>query len=240
MRIKRLLSFLLLLLLVVTTLSAENNEAREYRTNVGRFDKLNVNCSVPVEYKCDAEFAGTVVFVADNYVASNILFSNNAKGTLSIDFDFDFDPMLHKVPNIVVYSETLEKIVNSGDSLVSVSGLPEVENFSATLIGNGSLDIDNIQTKKFEGALKSGRGTITVSGRCEDAKLMILGTGNVYANELQAVNCTAQIGGTGTITCDVSNILKIQGMGSGRVRYVKLPAQIRSRCLGIKHGLILE
>lgn len=228
--------FLILLNILSAPLFGQNSAMREYRFDVGDFNKLNVNNSISVVYRCNPDSAGIVKFkTSDEVVASDILFSNNGKGSVSVSLDFDFVAGT-PLPVINIYSSGLDKITNSGDSLVIVENLAPREKFSAVLIGNGRLDVKDVSMAKIDASIRSGNGTINIDGNCREGKLNIVGTGTISAERLKCTNCKASIVGTGNINCDVVETLNIQGMGSGRVQYVSQPEQIRSRAAGIKHG----
>ena len=238
---KKIVNILLVLFASVNALlcfgQSANNTVKQHTLTVGDFNRLSVNTSIAVDYRCVADSAGLAVFtVAENNV-EDILFSNNGKGSLTIDLDFDYDYRAG-VPRITVYSSGLERIANNGDSLVRATGLPPVEKFNVVLIGNGQLMVDNIQADKVDASIRSGHGLIELSGRTKELKAAVVGTGIIDALELPAINVTASMVGTGKILCAPEYELLIRGMGTGVVLYPRAPAVVRSRAAGVKHRCV--
>jgi hypothetical protein len=60
----------------------------------------------------------------------------------------------------------------------------------------------------------------------------IAGSGNVKAKDLQAVNTTVAISGSGSSTINTREELNVSITGSGGVRYVSEPAKIKSNITG--------
>lgn len=231
----RLLHILLISLFVYSGASAE--DVRRYELKVGDFTKLQIDNDLNVDYRCVPDSAGIAVFSATKGQSSMLIFDNNGKGRLSIQIDTDCQPG-HKLPLVTIYSSTLIKVVNSGDSLVRVEGLPHMDKFSAILVGNGRLAIHAINATKVNASIHSGNGQLIVTGACTTAKLHLVGTGIIQADRLDAVTVKASVVGTGTIGCNATESLTVMGMGSGHVYYRTTPMQLKSRGVGIKHELL--
>lgn len=211
--------------------------AQKYELKVNDFTELRVDNNIPVDYYCNPDSAGYAVFNANDVQASWILFDNNGRGRLAIQTDADY-PVGGTVPRVKVYSSSLEKVVNSGDSLVRVLNLPSAEKFKAILIGNGRLSVPGVEASKVEASIHSGNGQLSIEGRCTEAKLKLIGTGTILADRLEAVKVKSTIVGTGHIGCSPSEELSISGAGSGSVYYKQFPPTLKSRGVGIKHSLM--
>lgn len=234
---KTAITTLLALAATVITLAAQDNATRRFEINVGDFKQLHVDNDIPVDYFCNPDSAGIAVLTAAPADAPLVIFDNNKRGRLAIQASVDVPAGRH-LPHVTVYSSSLVKVLNSGDSLVRVNSILSPEKFTAVLIGNGRLAIHDIQAPQVDASLRSGHGQLILSGTCTTAKLNLVGTGAIQADRLKAVNGKASVVGTGTIGCDFTESLTVMGMGSGSVLYRSIPASIKSRGMGIKHGLL--
>lgn len=222
---------------LVAPLISVAQSTQHYELKVNDFTELRVDNHIPVDYYCNPDSAGYAVFDAADAQAGWILFDNNGRGKLSIQTDTDY-PAGESVPHVKVYSSSLKKVVNSGDSLVRVLNLPSADKFKAILIGNGRLSVPGVEAAKVEASIHSGNGQLSIEGRCTEAKLHLVGTGTILADRLDAVKVKATIVGTGHIGCNPSETLTIMGAGSGSVYYKQIPPTIKSRGVGIKHSLM--
>lgn len=216
-----------------------DSSVRLYSLNIGDFDKLEIDNPINVDYVCNADSAGYAVYYATAKQASAILFDNNGKGRLNVQTDIETTGY-PSLPTIKVYSSKLTKVVNSGDSLVRVFNLPQCDKIQAILIGNGRLSIRDIDATKVDASIRSGNGQLILSGSCQEAVYHLVGTGVIQAESLDAVKVKASVVGTGTIGCNCTDWLTIMGVGSGKVWYRQAPPTIKSRGVGIKHGLFEE
>lgn len=210
---------------------------QRYELKVNDFKELRVDNDIAVDYYCNPDSAGYAVFTATDAQSGWVLFDNNGRGKLSVQTDTDY-PAGEKMPRIRVYSSSLEKVVNSGDSLVKVYNLPAADKFKAVLIGNGRLSVPGVEASTVEASIHSGNGQLTIEGRCTEAKLHLVGTGTILADRLEAVKIKATVVGTGHIGCSPSEAITVMGAGSGSVLYKQAPPTIKSRGVGIKHSVM--
>lgn len=222
-------------LTVFATCQAPAQQMRRYELKVNDFSELRVDNHIAVDHYINPDSAGIAVFDASDRQADWVLFDNNGKGKLSIQTDVDYQAG-EQMPHITVYSSSLTKLVNSGDSLVRALSTISCEQFKGVLIGNGRLSVPDVQASKVEVSLHSGNGQITVQGNCTEAKLHLVGTGSILADRLKAVKVKASIVGTGQIGCDPSEAITVMGAGSGNVYYRTAPPTVKSRGVGIKHS----
>lgn len=228
-----------LIIALTATGAAMAQSARRYELKVNDFNELRVDNHIAVNYICNPDSAGYAVFDATDEQAGWVLFDNNGRGKLSVQTDTDY-PKGEKMPHITVYSSSLEKVVNSGDSLVKVYNLPAADKFKAILIGNGRLSVPEVEASKVEASIHSGNGQLTIEGRCTEAKLHLVGTGTILADRLTAVTIKATVVGTGHIGCNPTEAITVMGAGSGSVLYRQAPPTIKSRGVGIKHSTFAE
>lgn len=206
-------------------------QLKRYEINVKDFDELKVVEGLRVDYVCNADSAGYVTFVTTPELAS-VLMLNNNNGTLSMQIatdGIDYD----NLPTIRVYSRFLEKVQNSGDSLVRVLSLAPVPKFKARLIGNGHLTVRGINSTSLEASLDTGNGLLTLYGTTDNAKFTVVGTGAIEADDLVANDIKCSLVGTGHIGCAPEVSLSVTGASSGKV-YYKGDPKIKNRSIGIK------
>lgn len=225
------------LLTLAAPITGMGQSTQRYELKVNDFKELRVDNDIAVDYYCNPDSAGYAVFTATDAQSGWVLFDNNGRGKLSVQTDTDY-PAGEKMPRIRVYSSSLEKVVNSGDSLVKVYNLPAADKFKAVLIGNGRLSVPGVEASTVEASIHSGNGQLTIEGRCTEAKLHLVGTGTILADRLEAVKIKATVVGTGHIGCSPSEAITVMGAGSGSVLYKQAPPTIKSRGVGIKHSVM--
>jgi hypothetical protein len=220
--------------LVGAAVEAKADTTSRYELNVNDFTQLVVD-GVNVDYKSSNDSAGIAVFYADKNAASQIIFENNNKGKLKIQTSFqDQDTATTSLPVITVYSRFLKDVTNNSDSTVRVLAPRPTMELKASTIGNGRIVLRDIESSKFSGSIKTGNGTIVVTGSCESAVLSNTGTGSIQADELKAQNVSARFFGTGTTGCWATDVLTVKGVMAGKLYYRDKPAKIRNYSAGVK------
>lgn len=223
------LSLIALLLAVSPALAAEE---ASYKLEVKDFTELKVLNSINVEYYCSADSAGWAYFDCEPAIASRLMFGNN-KSRLQIEIA-DPEVPITRVPTIRVYSTLLDKVENSGNSLVRINNDIAVKEFKATLIGNGQLIVKDISANKLNATIAAGNGQLVVSGKTRSAKLKNVGTGTVECADLTAEEVNVWLFGSGPIDCNATTSLTVYGAGSGKVYYGTKPEKISNRSMGVK------
>lgn len=217
------------------TMASAADAFSKYELNVKDFTQLVVDDGFNVEYKSNDELAGMAMFETSKKIADKIIFENNGKGKLVIQKVFHDDGDLQKgLPTITVYSRFLKEIKNNGDSTVRVLSVRPTMEFKATVMGNGRLVVRGLDCSKFEGAIKTGNGTMVVTGKCESAILSNTGTGAIQADELEAVDVSCRFFGTGTTGCWATGVLTVKGVMAGKLYYRNEPKRIRNYSVGVK------
>lgn len=207
-------------------------QSAQYKLEVGDFSDLKVTDGINVEYYASTDSAGIAYFECDKSIADMLMFTNS-KNTLNIQLASD-GQVIKNLPTIKVYSMTLQKVENSGDSTLRVCRTIPVRDFSATIIGNGSLVVMNLQAHKADGNIKTGSGHLVLNGKTRQANLKNVGTGTIEASGLISEDTKCNILGTGNIDCNASASLSIKGAGSGKVFYGGTPSKISNHSIGIK------
>lgn len=203
-----------------------------YKLDVGDFSEFKVNDAINVEYNCSTDSAGWVYFECDPATAQMLMFTNK-KNSLIIQIASDGAPV-KDLPTLKIYSMTLQKVENSGDSLVRIGRTVPVREFKASVVGNGTLIIDDIHTHKADLSIRTGSGHLVANGATREANLHNVGTGKLEASGLKAEQVKCNILGTGPIDCNASVLLTVTGAGSGKVYFGGAPQKITNRSIGVK------
>lgn len=203
-----------------------------YKLDVGDFSEFKVTDGLNVEYNCSTDSAGWAYFECDPATAQTLMFTNK-KNTLTIQISTDGEPG-KELPIIKIYSMTLQKVENAGDSLVRVGKTLPVREFRGSVVGNGTLVIEDLKTHKADLAIRTGNGHLVVNGSTIEANLRNVGTGKLEASGLNAEQVKCNLLGTGPIDCNASVSLTVTGAGSGKVYYGGSPQKITNRAIGVK------
>ena len=216
--------------------------AQEVRHEVklGNFTRLSVVDNVNVNYRCNADSAGLAVFSCTQEVADHLMFSVSNKGQLNIQVADEYE-RLGNLPTITVYSSELSEAENSGESTLRVVGLPPMKTFKVRLTDNGKVIVRNVRASQLELQILSGKGKIIADGSCDDLSLRLIGTGEIQADQVTAVNVSCRIMGTGSMGCHVNGgELKVNGSGTGKVYYKGVPSKVTVRKLGTIKAIPME
>lgn len=228
---KRILS-ILSLFVALFTVTAQESALTTYRLNVENFVELTVVDGVNVDYRVNTDSIGYAVFTCDASMASNISFSNkNEHLTIRTNAD-EYD--IPNIPLVTVYSAALHKVENTGDSLVRVFNPVKVESFKAKQIGNGNIEVYNINADNVDAGITAGKGHITISGTTTRARLRNVSTGPINAANLHAKSVKCFVFGTGNIDCYPTDNLTAYGAGSGKVFYHFKPEKASNRGIGVR------
>lgn len=203
-----------------------------YVVKVGDFNELKVAQGVNVDYKFSTDSAGMAIFsTADSSVVRAVVFQTK-KNRLTIGYNDARKVPAGVLPRVTVYSKTLVSIENQSDSTVRVLGMANVPEFKARQCGSGRLALRGVDCDRANIILSIGAGAVTATGKCNQAKLSLAGSGSMVADELVASDVVCSITGAGTIGCCAESTLKIKGMGSGTVYYSGNP-KITVNSLGL-------
>lgn len=204
----------------------------KYELKVNEFHELKVVDAIRVIYSSKPDSAGMAVFTCLPAQASAMIF-NNKNGKLSMQISTE-SVGSKNLPVVYVYSSYLNKIENSGDSLVKAVSVADCPKFSATLIGNGRLAVPKVNATEVNASIVTGNGTLVVGGKCQRANIKFMGTGVIQADELEAVDVSIKSGGTGSIGVWAQKNLSV-GLGAGSTKiYYKGNPEIKNRSIGVK------
>lgn len=207
---------------------------------VGDFKRLSLVDNINVNYRCNPDSAGLAVFTSTQEIANDLIFRLSDSGRLTIQVE-DETERNAQLPNMTVYSSSLEEAENAGDSTLRLSGLPMMPLFKVRLLDNGKIIARNLRASKLELQLLSGKGKIIASGKCDELALRLVGTGEIQADQVVATDVSCRIMGTGSIGCHVDGgILKVNGSGTGKVYYKGTPSKVSVKKLGTIKAIPME
>lgn len=208
-------------LLAAALFSLSPAMAETYELNAGPFDNLNVHGDFNVVYRSVPDSAGYVVYESPVDI-NDMLDIRINKGKLSIK-KTNVDDTFAKIPTIYVYSDFLQNVTSEGGGQTVIGHSAVVPSFTAKLIGNGKIVINDVNTTNFKASIDTGNGTIAAHGKCTKASFRLTGSGVIQADNLEAneVNCTVL--GTGTIGCYPLDVLDVRGLGTTKVYYYGAP-----------------
>lgn len=221
----------IIILLLMTAMPAISfgirAEKGHYELAVGEFVKLQIDDNVNVVWRNNPDSAGFIRFHGQERFADAFIFTNK-NGKLKIQVSVD-DANHPDLPTLFVYSNYLTEIKSSSSLQVEAAHIPSTAEVQFVIVGNGSISASVQDATKVEAKITTGKGVITLEGKCREARFQMLGTGQIRADRLVAddVNCT--IMGTGAIyTCALKS-LSTKGIGSTRIYYSGNPAEISKK-----------
>lgn len=223
---------IIILSFLIASATLYADELAAYRLNVQNFSEFTVVDGVSVDYYCRPDSAGWAVFYCTPEKASEIMFENKAE-KLTIRSAAD-ENVIKNLPTIRLYSGILNKVENSGDSIVRIFAPAHVENLKISQIGNGKIEARDIDADNVEASITAGKGHLSLSGKADKAKIKNVSTGPIDASGLTVRQANCYLFGTGDIQCMPTEQLRIYGAGSGKVYYHVKPNKITNRGIGVK------
>ena len=236
----RFLMLFAMLVIPVAFMSAQDETGRyeiegvhRYEVSVGDFSKLKITNDLNVEYVLNPDSAGIAVFHTTRDKVNSILFSNK-KSRLVIEVSTEDANKPSNLPVVRVYSSSIEELENDADSTLRVINVIQPgKKVKLRLSDNGKIVWRGMDVEEVEAAIVTGKGLVILEGKCNKANLRCTGTGEIQADELEAVDVSCMIIGTGTIGCwPNGGKLTIKGSGTGKVYYKGMPSEIKSYQLG--------
>ncbi len=231
---------LMLVTLLMSVFVIKAQEKQSFVLNVGDFTQLSVIDNINVVYECNSDSTGYAKFTAVTDMANQMIFSNNKKGKLSISVGTD-SVYNANLPTIVVYSSFLQSAENFGDSTLYVKSIAPAHDVKFKLVDNGSIVIDKVEAVDLTVEILTGKGLISVGGKCTDLSVKNTGKGTIKAENLLAENVNCRIVGTGKVYCNVNGgSLMLKGTGTGKLYYKGKPSSIKQRQLGTLKAINIE
>lgn len=230
----------LMMVLLATMFTAKSQEIQDFKVKVGDFTQLTVVDNINVVYECKPDSTGYAKFTAATAMANQMIFTNNKKGKLSISVGSD-SVYNDNLPTIVVYSAFLQTAENFGDSTLYIKSVAPAPKMKFKLVDNGSIKIDKVEATTLALEILTGKGLITVGGKCTDLNVKNTGKGTVKAENLVSDNVNCRIVGTGKVYCHVNGgLLTLKGTGTGKLYYKGKPSKIKQLQLGTLKAISLD
>ena len=224
---KKVWSILAVLSMSLTALQAVETSVKQL--SVDDFYKMKVYNNFDVSYRQSADSAGVIVIMASTEDISHVECVSK-KGQLTIK---------HKGPSdkeqmqgaIIVYSTALEYVENNGLGSIQIVSPISGAAFQAKVLGNGSISAPQIDYGIVKASVLTGKGKISLTGKCREAELSVTGAGQIEADRLTARDVTCRIRGVGVIGCHATQKLTAKATGNGEVYYRGTP-EIKKLSLG--------
>ncbi len=195
--------------------------AKEFTLPVGQFSKVSVDDNVNVVYVGANGTPSRVTYEGDQkYARAFIITQKGEKLRIQVETPYVDDPEL---PTLYIYSDFLNNASLSAESTLTLKSVAPTSEFSCSIMGNGAIIANDVKATKISAAIKSGNGTITLSGHCEQANFNMLGNGTIQADRLEAVSVVCKTFGSGSIGCWPVNTLNVTGIGKTKIYYKGTP-----------------
>ncbi len=210
-----------ILMILALLMGGLQMNAKQFKLPVGQFSKLNVDDSVNVVYVGGSDTPSCVTYEGDQkYARAFIITHKGNKLRVQVETMFVNDPEL---PTLYVYSDFLESASLSAESTLTLKSVAPSSKLDLSVMGNGTLVADNMRATKIGANIKSGNGTISISGHCQQANFSMLGNGTIQADRLEATDVSCKILGQGSIGCWPVEELKVMGIGNTKIYYKGSP-----------------
>ncbi|MDE7349752.1 MAG: DUF2807 domain-containing protein [Muribaculaceae bacterium] len=210
-----------ILMILAALIGGLQLSAKQFTLPVGQFSKISVDDNVNVVYVGDDGSPSRVAYEGDQkYARAFIITQKGNKLRIQVETLFVDDPEL---PTLYLYSDFLENASLSSESTLTLKSVAPGSKLDLSVMGNGSLVAENIRATKVGASIKSGNGSITVSGHCQTASFTMLGNGTIQADRLEAVTVDCKMLGQGSIGCWPSEELKVRGIGNTKIYYKGSP-----------------
>lgn len=196
-------------------------QAKQFTLPVGQFSRLSVDDNVNVIYMGADGSPSRVVYDGDQkYAKAFIITHKGDKLRIQVETMYVDDPEL---PTLYVYSDFLENASLSAESTLTLKSVAPGSELDLSVMGNGSIIADKVRATKIGAAIKSGNGTISLSGNCQHADFTMIGNGTIQADRLEATTVSCKMLGNGSIGCWPVNTLKVRGIGKTKIYYKGTP-----------------
>jgi len=170
----------------------------------------------------------TVKVEAEDNIMRHII--TEVKGmTLKIKMD-DEDINTHKAINVYITVKELCQLELAGSGKMIGKSHINCDNMTFSIAGSGDItaDIRSLAVK----ISVSGSGGLDVAGTTTSMDIKVAGSGKVNAKDLQAINSTVSITGSGSSTINSKEQLNVNITGSGDVHYIGEPAKLKTNITG--------
>lgn len=207
---------------LLAAMAASAQATDTYTIDLGQFSKVRVTDNARVVYRNNPDSTGCAQYRGAKEFADAFILSVK-QGQLRVQVSTE-DVGNPDLPILYIYSDFLSSMESSSDLPVIVESCAPCAEMALTLVGNGTLTAENVRANVTKAYLKTGNGTINVSGRTREAVFRMLGTGLISADRLEAEKVTCSILGSGSIGCWPLESLQVKGIGSTKIYYKGNPS----------------
>lgn len=131
---------------------------------------------------------------------------------------------------VTVPYESIESVSLAGSGDIENSGTINAEDFKVSLAGSGDINL-RVNSDSLESKI-AGSGDIELSGSTKNLMTKIAGSGDFDGKQLESVNVTAKITGSGSANVVCNGELKVRITGSGDVNYSGKPTNKDTKVTG--------
>lgn len=210
-----------ILMILAVLMGALQMNAKQFKLPVGQFSKIAVDDNVNVVYVGADGSPSRVTYEGDQkYAKAFIITHKGNKLRIQVETLYVDDPEL---PTLYVYSDFLENASLASESTLTLKSVAPGSKLDLSVMGNGSIVAEKIKATKVGASIKSGNGTISISGHCQTATFNMLGNGTIQADRLEATTVTCKMLGQGSIGCWPTEELKVRGIGNTKIYYKGSP-----------------
>ena len=208
-------------MIMAVLMSALQMSAKQFTLPVGQFSKISVDDNVNVVYVGADGSPSRVTYEGDQkYAKAFIITHKGNKLRIQVETLYVDDPEL---PTLYVYSDFLESASLASESTLTLKSVAPGSKLDLSVMGNGSIVAEKIRATKTGASIKSGNGTISISGHCQTATFNMVGNGTIQADRLEATSVNCKILGQGSIGCWPTEELKVMGIGNTKIYYKGMP-----------------
>jgi hypothetical protein len=133
--------------------------------------------------------------------------------------------------DLYVVVKDLRELLIAGSGSAEIGPLT-TERMTATITGAGSVSI-GLHAKELR-CVTSGSGDFRIAGKVDRQEVVINGTGDYRAPDVESIECNVTISGSGSASVRVSERLDVTISGAGRVEYAGDP-KVSQRIAGSGH-----
>jgi hypothetical protein len=193
---------------------------------------IGENHSIASFHKIIVETDATVILSQDNTQnlhiqaddnLQNIIKTTIENGTLKISVPKCVSPT--KAINIFVSTKNIDELTLSGNGKILAPSTITADAIKFFVKGNGEIKIDELHAEYIYTQI-DGNGTITLAGDAISHTIESIGSGEVHAYKLKAINTKLTVTGTGNCEVNTENQLDVRISGNGNVSYKGKPEMV--------------
>ncbi|MEO1032728.1 MAG: head GIN domain-containing protein [Bacteroidota bacterium] len=195
--------------------------------STGDYDGLKAGG--PMDFKLVEGKEGTITIKGDANLMEYII-TEVKDGKLIVKTKKGANLKPTKTIVVTVPYESINYVTLAGSGDIENSGTIKADDFEVALAGSGDINL-KIDTNSVESSI-AGSGDIELRGSTTDLETRIAGSGDFEGKDLDSVNVTAKISGSGGADVVCNGKLKVRISGSGDVNYSGTPTNKDTKISG--------